>query len=111
MLKRRAKRKVIQPKDVIKIYDDNLTDYRYQGMGHNLPPLINHVAIYFLQQNLALPDAQFFYQHYEKLEWKTVRGKPQKNWKVLAKDWIDNIIQNAKLLERKEAKRNAFPDT
>jgi hypothetical protein len=111
MLKRRVKRKVFKPKDVIEIYDDNLTDDRYQGMGHNLPPLINHVGIYFLQQNLTLPQAQCFYQHYEKLEWKTVTGKPQKNWKVLAKDWIYNIIQNAKLLERREAKRKVFPDT
>jgi hypothetical protein len=111
MLKRRAKRKVDQPKDVIEIDNDNLTDYRTQGMGHNLPPLITLVAIYFLQQNLDLPEAKFFFKHYENLEWKTVTGRPQKNWKVLAKDWIDNSIQNTKLLERQEAKRQAFPDT
>ena len=111
MLKRRAKRKVVQPKDAIEIYNDNLTDLRNHGMGDNLPPLINHVAIYFLQQNLDLPEAQFFFQHYENLEWKTVTGRPQRNWKVLAKDWIHNTIQNTKLLERHEAKRQAFPDT
>lgn len=36
--------------------------------------------------------------------------QPQKNWKVLAKDWIYNTVQQTKLLERQEAKRVAFPD-
>ena len=111
MLKRRAKRRVVQQLDVIKIYDDNLADCINQGMGHNVPPLINHVAIYFLQENLALSDAKSFYQYHEQLQWKTITGRPQKNWKVLAKDWIYNTIQNTKLLERREAKRLAFPDT
>ncbi|MGY4539823.1 hypothetical protein ACVW0P_004264 [Mucilaginibacter sp. UYNi724] len=111
MSKRKAKRRIVAVKDVINIYDDKMTDYNNQGMGYNVPPLINHVAIYFLQQNLALPDAQSFYQHHENMEWKTVKGVPQKNWKVLAKDWVDNTIQNTKLLERQEAKRIAFPDT
>jgi hypothetical protein len=111
MLKRKAKRKLVMANEVIKIYDDKLADCTKQGMGYTIPPLINHVAIYFLQQNLALLDAQSFYQYHEKLEWKTVNGVPQKNWKVLAKDWIDNTIQSTKLLERQEAKRIAFPDT
>ncbi|MEB0261828.1 hypothetical protein [Mucilaginibacter sp. 10I4] len=101
----------MQQKNVIKIYDDNLADCTNKGMGYNVPPLINHVAIYFLQQNMALPDVQLFYKHHENLKWKTVTGRPEKNWKVLAKDWIYNTIQNRKLLERQEAKRKAFPDT
>jgi hypothetical protein len=111
MSKRKAKRRIVAVKDVINIYDDKMTDCNNQGMGYNVPPLINHVGIYFLQQNLALPDAQSFYQHHENMEWKTVKGILQKNWKVLAKDWVDNTIQHTKLLERQEAKRVSFPDT
>jgi hypothetical protein len=111
MSKRKAKRRVIAVNDVINIYDDKMTDSKNQGMGHNVPPLINHVAIYFLQQNLALPDAKKFYQHHDKLQWTTITGRPQKNWKVLAKDWIYNTIQNTKLLERQAAKHIAFPNT
>jgi hypothetical protein len=111
MLKRKVKRRVVAAKDVINIYDDKMTDSNNQGMGYIIPPLINHVAIYFLQQNLDFPDARSFYMHHEKMEWKTVSGVTQKNWKVLAKDWIDNTIQNTKLLERQAAKRIAFPDT
>jgi hypothetical protein len=111
MLKRRAKRLVEQQKEVIFIIDDNLTDSAIRGMGYQIPPLIIHVAIYFLQQNMSLTDVEQFYQHYEKVQWKTITGKPQKNWKVLAKDWIYNALQQRKLMERQEAKRIAFPDT
>lgn len=111
MLKRRAKRRVNQQQESNLVFDDILADTTNQGMGHQIPPLIGHVAIYFYQQSMALPDAHKFFQHHENLEWKTVTGKPQKNWKVLAKDWIYNAVQRAKLLERQEAKRIAFPDT
>ena len=108
---RRAKRRIIRQQKLVTVFDDILTDNKNQGMGHQIPPLVGHVAIYFSQQNMALGEAQSFYQYHENLEWKTVTGKPQKNWKVLAKDWIYNVLQQAKLLERKEAKRVAFPDT
>jgi|GEM_PF-868310 len=111
MQKRRVKRRVVQQQKLTADYDDNLADSTNQGMGHQIPPHIGHVAIYFSQQSMALPDAQSFFQYYEKMQWKTVTGKPQKNWKVLAKDWIFNAIQQTKLLERQEAKRIAFPDT
>ncbi len=111
MLKRRAIRRVNCQRQLATIFDDILADCTNQGMGHQLPPLIGHVAIYFYQLSMTLPDAQNFFQHYEKMEWKTVTGRPLKNWKVLAKDWIYNTIQQAKLLERQEAKRVAFPDT
>ncbi|TSD67667.1 hypothetical protein FFF34_009845 [Inquilinus sp. KBS0705] len=111
MIKRRAKRRIIQQQELNTVFDDILADVTNQGMGHQLPPLISHVAIYFNQQCMALPDAQNFFQHYEKMEWKTITGRPQKNWKVLAKDWIYNTVQQAKLLDRQEAKRIAFPDT
>ena len=111
MLKRRVKGRGIQQQELNLGFDDILADNTNQGMGHQIPPLIGHVAIYFYQQSMALSDAQNFFQHYENMGWKTVTGKPQKNWKVLAKDWIYNAVQQAKLLERQEAKRIAFPDT
>ncbi|SDG10477.1 hypothetical protein [Mucilaginibacter gossypii] len=111
MQKRRAKRRVIQQQELIAVFDDILAYSTNKGMGYQIPPLIGHVAIYFDQQSMALPDAQRFFQHHENMEWKTVTGRPQKNWKVLAKDWIYNTVQQTKLLERKEAKRVAFPDT
>jgi hypothetical protein len=111
MEKRRAKRRVVNRLELVTGFDDNLAESTNQGMGHQIPPHIGHVAIYFYQQSMAMPDAQSFFHYYEEMEWKTITGKPQKNWKVLAKDWIFNAIQQTKLLERQEAKRMAFPDT
>jgi hypothetical protein len=111
MQKRRAKRRAVQQHKLITGFDDNLAGSINQGMGHEIPPQISHVIIYFNQQCMALPDAQSFLCYHEKMKWKTITGKPLKNWKVLAKDWIFNSIQQTKLLERQEAKRIAFPDT
>ncbi|NNU34410.1 hypothetical protein HK413_10220 [Mucilaginibacter sp. S1162] len=93
MLKRRAKRRILHNEDAIKIDADNLTAFSDLGMGCHIPPLVEHVAIYFLQQNMLLSDVQEFYRHYENRQWKTITGKPQKNWKVLATDWIYNAVQ------------------
>jgi hypothetical protein len=111
MLKRSVKRRVNQLQKPKTVFDEILAESESRGMGHQLPPLFGHVAIYFYQQSMSLLDAQSFFRHHERLEWKTVTGKPQKNWKVLATDWIYNAIQQTKLLERQEAKRTAFPDT
>jgi hypothetical protein len=111
MLKRRARRRIIKQSELTAVNNDILADKNNLGMGYQIPPLIGHVAIYFNQHSMDLPEAKNFFQHYENMEWKTVTGRPQKNWKVLAKDWIYNRIQQAKLLERREAKRAAFPDT
>jgi hypothetical protein len=111
MLKRRAKRRVNHEQELNTFLDDNLADFTIQGMGYQIPPDIGHVAIYFYQQSMTILDVQNFFRHHERMEWKTVTGKPQKNWKVLAKDWIFNAIQQTKLLERQKAKRIAFPDT
>jgi hypothetical protein len=90
MLKRRAKRRLVRQQEVITFDDDKLTCSNDQGMGYHVPPMIEHVAIYFLQLNMALTDVQEFYQHYENRHWKTITGRPQRNWKVLATDWIYN---------------------
>jgi hypothetical protein len=111
MLKRRAKRRPFRQQELNNVFNDNLADSLNQGMGYQIPPLIGHVAIYFYQQSMTLPDAQTFFQYYEKMNWKTITGRPHKNWKVLAKDWIFNALQQSKLLERQKAKRVAFPDT
>ncbi|SCW37944.1 hypothetical protein [Mucilaginibacter sp. NFR10] len=111
MQKRRVKRRIIEKQKSVEVFDDILAENTNQGMGHQIPPLVGYVIIYFCQQNMAVGDAQSFFQHYENLDWKTVTGRPQKNWKVLAKDWIYNAVQQTKFLERQEAKRVAFPGT
>lgn len=58
------------------------------GLGKDLPPLPAHVEIYFLQKGLSNSDALRFFDHFERLGWKDTYGKPLRNWKTLACDWI-----------------------
>ncbi len=110
MQKRRAKRKVSAAQSAFEVVHDILTADECEGMGYFIPPNIQHVTIYFLQQEMDFSEALHFYQHYKSTAWKTVKGRPHRNWKVLAKDWIYNKIQHLKLDERRKAKDTAFPD-
>ncbi|QQL50281.1 hypothetical protein [Mucilaginibacter ginkgonis] len=89
MIKRKAKRRA-QP--------DKLC-FTQHGFGYEMPPDQQIVLIYFDQQGL-LGEAGNFFRHYENCSWKSPRGKPYRNWKVLATDWIFNHRQASKLLER-----------
>lgn len=58
------------------------------GKGIELPPLRLHVAIYFMQKGMTEKAADFFYDRYAAVDWKFADGRPVKNWKTLACDWI-----------------------
>ncbi|EOZ95346.1 hypothetical protein A33Q_3266 [Indibacter alkaliphilus LW1] len=65
--------------------------YKHQiskGYGVGVPPDLHFVKIYFCQKGLTASRALKFYSHFEKIGWKTKTGKPVKNWKALANDWI-----------------------
>lgn len=69
------------------------------GYGTEVPPHPEFVAIYFDQQQMP-EEGERFYRHYEKLNWETVTGKPIRNWKVLAADWIFDRRQEQKRAAR-----------
>lgn len=69
------------------------------GYGREVPPHPNFVDIYFDQQQLAT-EAERFFKHYEKMDWKTITGTPIRNWKVIANDWIFDHRQQQKRTER-----------
>jgi hypothetical protein len=58
------------------------------GLGIEVPPLKAHVIIYFLQKGMTEKAADFFFQQHDEAGWKFPDGKPVKNWKTLACDWI-----------------------
>lgn len=97
-MKRRAKRVIPVPQNGSNIRKLKLRIGRF-GYGQEVPPHPNFVAIYFDQKQLA-PEAERFFKHYEKLDWKTVTGKPIRNWKVIATDWIFDHRQQQKRTER-----------
>ena len=73
------------------------------GFGYTLPPEPEFLQLYFDEQELPA-EAERFYRHYENLDWKTVTGKPIRNWKVLAADWIFNHRQE----QKRQARLNRF---
>lgn len=97
-MKRRARRITPPSKNRSKIRKLK-TRIRQFGYGDEVPPDPSFVAIYFDQQQQP-NEAERFYQCYEKLDWRTVTGKPIRNWKVLASDWIFDRRQEEKRSER-----------
>jgi hypothetical protein len=76
-----------------------------KGFGTEMPPQRRLVEIYFDQKN-RFAQADLFYQFYENANWKSPRGTPYRNWKLLAGEWIFNYEQEQKL--RKRQRDNAL---
>jgi hypothetical protein len=70
-----------------------------KGFGTEMPPQRELVAIYFDQKGFATL-AGVFYQFFEQADWRSPKGTPYRNWKLLAVDWIFNYEQELKLRRR-----------
>jgi ribonuclease HI len=67
-----------------------MTSKKVAGFGGQIPPQIDHVKIYFDQQELP-QEAETFYSQHDRGKWKTITGQPVKNWKTEAVNWIWEI--------------------
>lgn len=74
---------------------------RHSGFGTDMPPQKRLVEIYFDQKEL-ITQAEAFFDHYEKARWRSPKGTPYRNWKLLAGDWIFNYLQEKKLEKRQQ---------
>ncbi|MEO8887309.1 MAG: hypothetical protein ABI367_14695 [Mucilaginibacter sp.] len=70
-----------------------------RGFGYEMPPDRQLVDIYFDQKGFAA-QAALFYTYYREHHWRSPRGTPFRNWKVLASDWLFNHQQTQKLRQR-----------
>jgi len=59
------------------------------GLGKQVPPLLKHVVIYFLELGKKQSEAEAFYKFYEQRKWQ-YRGRLIRNWKELAWHWVYN---------------------
>ena len=64
------------------------------GAGNTVPPIKEHVIIYFSQKNVQEIEALNFYNHFNKRKWKNNRNRKVNNWKVIAWEWILNFTSN-----------------
>jgi hypothetical protein len=71
------------------------------GAGSSIPPDIAHVRIYFIQQSLPEMNAIKFFEEYEENGWKTITGKPVRNWKTEAAKYIWTLLEQDPDLRRK----------
>ncbi|GAB3922182.1 hypothetical protein [Mucilaginibacter myungsuensis] len=69
------------------------------GFGTEMPPQKRLVEIYFDQKEIGA-QAETFFDHYEKANWRSRKGTPFRNWKLLAAEWIFNYEQEKKLQKR-----------
>lgn len=88
LFKRKAKRKPVKPEPIVQ-----------KGFGTEMPPQQRVVEIYFDQKGCAAQAAPF-YGHYQEANWRSPKGTPYRNWKLLAGEWIFNHEQEQKLRRR-----------
>jgi hypothetical protein len=75
------------------------------GAGIRIPPNIAHVKIYFIQQSLPEMIANNFLDEYQQNAWRTVTGKPVKNWKTEAAKYIWKLLEQDPDLRTKHFRR------
>jgi len=61
------------------------------GLASQIPPASEYVVIFFDQSGFTVTEAQQFYQHYEEMEWRGLKGGLIGNWKTKAQEWIWEI--------------------
>jgi len=60
----------------------------FTGLGKDVPPDRSHILIFFNQAGFAEAEAQRFLKYYENNDWTGLKGKPIRNWKTKANEWI-----------------------
>lgn len=68
-------------------------DVPTNGLGHIIPPSIEHVLIYFCQKKRDEDEAYAFFDYYSAREWQNKKGEKIKDWKVHAWGWIWNKFE------------------
>jgi hypothetical protein len=63
-----------------------------KGFGIEIPPLLEHIKIYFSQKEVSSEEAEAFFFYHERLKWRTKNGTPIKNWKAYANEWIWELL-------------------
>ncbi len=63
------------------------------GLGRQVPPPLKYVLIFFDQAGFSETEARRFYNHYEDMDWRGLKGGLIRNWKTKAQEWLWEIKQ------------------
>lgn len=66
----------------------SLKDLVIDGNGKVIPPVYDHVVIYFLQAGSSRDQALAFYSYYQSVFWRNKNRSIIKNWKICAWKWV-----------------------
>ena len=70
---------------------------RFIGSGKQVPPLKEHVLIYFLEKGVSENVGVEFFRYYDGRHWKNNRLQRLSNWKTAAWEWdLKNQSQQMK---------------
>ena len=65
-----------------------MNEAKTSGTGGQVPPVWEHVLIYFDQAGFEETEARSFFDHYEGSGWKGSKGGLIRNWKTKASEWL-----------------------
>jgi hypothetical protein len=71
--------------------DRKINSRKSVGLGKQVPPALAHVLIFFDQAGFTETEAKHFYNHYEEMDWRGIKGGLIRNWKTKAQEWLWEI--------------------
>lgn len=70
---------------------DDMKTKKISGYGPGIPPLEEHVKIYFDEKGYPLLEGEKFFNYYESNGWLVGGKSKMKDWKAAARNWILNL--------------------
>ena len=67
------------------------TSDKNAGYGVEIPPPVEMVRIFFDQLGVTEKRAFEFIEIHRRNDWRSVTGRPIRNWKARANEWIWNL--------------------
>lgn len=58
------------------------------GSGAQVPPPLQYVLIFFDQAGFPETEAKRFYEHFQEMDWRGLKGGLIRNWKTKAQEWL-----------------------
>ena len=58
------------------------------------PPSLQETQRYFTEKGASTQAAELFFKYYQKKKWRARKGRPLRNWKAAAYQWMSGPAKN-----------------